>query len=169
MINRRSDHSRRLRGVLNSLLVCRRGNRASDHHNLRQAIHKLPRIASRESAFVLVVAPVESDGSAVGAQNLAAEGGICRVDVGTEGQSDGIEGPNDAPKGYLTFREVVCEESGGPAESRVVDFDDHRVGVDILSGDKLVCRGWHCRCTGSYESGEEDGRVHVCLGCCCGR
>ena len=110
MTNRRSDHSRRLHEVMYLLLVGRRGNRASDHHSVRQAIHKLPRIASRESAFVLVVAPVESDGLAVGAQNLAAEGETCRG----EGQSDGIEGRDDTPEGYLTFREVVCEEKWWP-------------------------------------------------------
>ena len=52
-------------------LVCRRGNRAEDRHNLRQAIHKLPWIAGRERAFVLVGAPVESDDVAGGVQDLA--------------------------------------------------------------------------------------------------
>jgi hypothetical protein len=154
MINRRSDHLRQLYANLHLLLVLRRSNRASDDHNLRQAIHEIPFEASRKRAFVEVLAAVESDGLAVSAQDLATESGIRDVDVGAEGQGDGVEGPNDTTKGYLTFGEVVREEGGGPAEGRVVDFDDHRVGVDCLSGNELVCCCWHCEGTGGCESGE---------------
>jgi hypothetical protein len=167
MINRRSNHPHQLHGVLHLLLIFRRSNRASDDHDLRQAIHKVPLQPGREGTLVQVLAAVESDGLPISAQDLATESGIRRVDVVTECQSDGIEGPNDTAEGYLAFREVVCEESGWPTESRVVNLDDHRVGVDGLSGDKLVRRGWHGECTGCCESGEEDGCVHVCLGCCC--